>query len=75
MDQTQTGSESVVFVGISDKEIKDNDNAVEGQKLQNAQKTENIGTFDTLLYSHTYEQYEKAEQQDTTNLVNGPAGK
>ena len=27
MDQTQTGSESVVFVGISDKEIKDNDNA------------------------------------------------
>ena len=29
MDQTQTGSESVVFVGISDKEIKGNDNAVE----------------------------------------------
>jgi len=67
MDQTQTGSESVVFVGISDKEIKDNDNAVEGQKLQNAQKTENIGTFDTLLYSHTYEQYEK--------WISGPAGK
>lgn len=71
MDQTQTGSESVVFVGISDKEIKGNDNAVEGQKLQNAQKTENIGTFDTLLYSHTYEQYEEAEKQDTTKLVTG----
>ncbi|MCD7906452.1 MAG: hypothetical protein LUH04_01910, partial [Clostridium sp.] len=53
-DQTEGKAETIVFVGISDTEIKN------VQEITEANITKNQGSFDAYLYGHTYEQWKAA---------------
>ena len=62
IDQESQDTESIVFVGISDKAIEETAAAIDDEAA-----TVNTGSFDTYLYSHTYEQIEASRQ-----LVSAP---
>lgn len=63
--QDADGAESIIFVGISDKEIKgetDQINSItdldeNGNVKAGTTTTENVGVFNAYLYSHTYDQW------------------
>ena len=66
--ESSKAPESIVFVGISDKEIKGESDQRHALKdpLAKTTTTENTGEFNAYLYSHTYDQW-----ADTNKNVTG----